>query len=119
MAKKLSPDAPETQIQAAIIDLLLWSGVFVWRNYTGGIIRGSYAGKVVMGPNPACGAPDILGVCPGGRLLAIEVKTQKGRISPAQKIFLETINTFGGFAFVARSVDDVERLMPEILAKTG
>jgi hypothetical protein len=40
--------------------------------------------------------------------LAIEVKAEKGRVSPHQQMFLDSINEAGGLAFVAHSVEEVE-----------
>lgn len=53
------------------------------------------------------GVSDILGMFHGGRWLAIEVKSRKGRLSPEQSLFIDEINAGGGMAFVARSVQDV------------
>lgn len=55
----------------------------------------------------AVGVSDILGIYKG-RFLAIEVKTERGKLSPAQERFIQNINDNGGIAFVARSIDDVE-----------
>ena len=53
------------------------------------------------------GVSDVLGCLPGGRLLAIEIKTPNGKVSPEQKEFLGKVNALGGLAFVARGIDDV------------
>lgn len=37
---------------------------------------------------------------------AIEVKTDKGKVSPAQTKFVEMVRSFGGIGAVVRSVDD-------------
>jgi hypothetical protein len=50
-----------------------------------------------------------LGVLKGGRILAIEVKAPKGKVSPRQQQFLDTINEAGGLAFVAHSIEEVEQ----------
>ena len=60
------------------------------------------------------GVADILG-CIGGRFLAIEVKSQTGRLSDHQKQFLLEVLAHGGIAFMARSIEDVE----ENLTKAG
>jgi len=73
----------------------------------------------------AVGMADIIGMLPRhamlrfrplpvreiaeGVFLAIEVKSAKGIVTPAQQSFLDQINAAGGRAFVARSVDDVAR----------
>ena len=101
-AKVLKPK--ESDIQAAILEWLLWNGVFAWRNYTGPILRGF--GKTLC-PNPAAGSPDIMGVLPGGRMLGIECKTPTGKLSPEQKHFLAHMEKNGAMVIVARSLDDV------------
>jgi hypothetical protein len=37
---------------------------------------------------------------------AIEVKTEKGKVSPEQSKFIEIVRSFGGIGAVVRSVDD-------------
>lgn len=55
------------------------------------------------------GTPDIL-ACVGGRFVGIEVKKQTGGIvSKLQEFKIKQIHEAGGVAFVARSVEDVER----------
>ena len=118
MAPKLKPPkVKESDIQSQIIDYLIWRGIFVWRNYTGPIVRGGGARKVFFTPNPAIGAPDIMGVLDNGQMLAIEVKTSKGKLSPEQVQFLENLRQRGALVIVARSLGDVEDAMPAI-AKT-
>lgn len=54
--------------------------------------------------------PDMI----GQRLavfLAVEVKTQHGRISPAQTTFLQAVNGSGGIGGVARSVEGARILI--------
>lgn len=54
------------------------------------------------------GVADILGIFKKtGRMVAIEVKTKTGRLTPHQEEFLKAVKEHGGIAFVARSVDDV------------
>jgi len=53
------------------------------------------------------GCPDVLGQLRDGRLLGVEVKAAKGRVSAEQSIMLERINGHGGLAFVARDCRDV------------
>lgn len=54
------------------------------------------------------GVADILGIYKG-KFLAIEVKTEKGRPNPNQKLFLQDVLNNGGIAFIARSVEEVEQ----------
>ena len=60
--------------------------------------------------------PDITGVLPvTGRMLAIEVKTEKGRYKPGQPEMLELLRKAGALVIVARSIDDVSL----VLARAG
>lgn len=57
------------------------------------------------------GCSDVLGQLRDGRFMACEVKAEKGKLSADQQFFLDTVNQYGGLAFVARSVDDVLRAL--------
>jgi len=83
----------ETDITKQIRNVLKTFGVFHW--------------KVLQGMGSTPGVPDIVGILPDGKFLAIEVKTAKGRLSPHQERFIQNINDAGGLAFVARSPEDV------------
>lgn len=104
----LTYSATESQIQAAILDYLALRGILAWRTNSGAII--TQAGRMVhLAPK---GTADIIGIMPGsGKLLAIECKTRKGKVTPEQEEFLQRVRDNGGCAFVARSVEDVERMM--------
>ena len=54
------------------------------------------------------GESDLQGIIyPGGRMLSIEVKTGKGRLTGEQKRWRNMILKFGGIHIVARSVEEV------------
>ncbi len=98
----------EQSIQRAILEYLRYRGIFCWKNNTAGIYvksRNTYI------PSHAPGVSDILGILPGGKFLAVEVKSEKGRVSPHQQQFLDEITARGGLAFVARSIEDVEQAL--------
>jgi penicillin-binding protein-related factor A (putative recombinase) len=52
------------------------------------------------------GVADILG-CYKGRMIAIELKSPKGKATPDQERFLQNVNDAGGIGFVARTIDEV------------
>lgn len=99
---------PELIIQNQIMMFLRVKGIFSWQNKS----QGTYDPKLKRfrspGPFFMRGTSDILGVLENGRILAIEVKTMKGKLTPEQKLFLSEIKLRGGLALVARSVGDVE-----------
>ena len=92
----------ESEIQSQILIYLRANNIFCWKNHVGGIKT-----KYGMATNPAKGIADITGVMPGGRFLACEVKTPKGKPSPEQILYLANVNAAGGLGFFATSVEDV------------
>lgn len=83
---------PEGILTVSIRQLLKSIGIFHWKQFGG--------------PMSTPGIPDIIG-CYKGRMIAIEVKAPKGKVSPYQEQFIRQINEAGGLAFVARDIDTV------------
>lgn len=54
------------------------------------------------------GIADIIGIH-NGRYLAIEVKREGGKLSDKQYFFLYGVKEEGGLAFVARSIQDIDK----------
>ena len=46
----------------------------------------------------------------------LEVKNKRGKLSVSQETFREGVNGYGGFFFVVRSIEDVEKAFDVILA---
>ena len=82
----------EKEITASIRTLLKAFGIFHYKNWQG---LGSQKG-----------VSDIVGIYKG-KFLAIEVKTEKGKLNDHQSKFLILVKQNGGIAIVARSVHDV------------
>lgn len=60
----------------------------------------------------AVGSPDLVGIQHNsGRFVAIEAKTQTGKIRPEQQNFIDFINKSGGIAGICRSVEDFKKLL--------
>lgn len=74
---------------------------------------GAYVVKHHGGAYSRVGVPDIL-VCYRGRYVAIEVKNAKGKTSPLQDANIEMIRKAGGYAIVARSLEEVKALLAEV-----
>ena len=73
-----------------------------WRNNTGTLVVQDR--RVAFGLR---GSSDVLGVVgPSGRLLAIECKSDRGRMTSHQRAFAEMVVRFGGLHVVARSAAD-------------
>jgi len=86
------------------LDYLRLKGIYCWKNSTVGIYNPKSGGYI---PSNAKGVSDILGILPGGRFLAIEVKRPGGRPSEHQTAFIQEINRHGGVAFIAYSIEDL------------
>ena len=97
----------ETQIQHAMVDYLrLKYNAFVWVNKNPGTydpVRNVFRRNTTMK-----GISDLIGLLPGGRFLAVEVKRKGNHMSQDQKRFLEEIRASGGIAFCARSFEDID-----------
>lgn len=110
----------EAEIQTAIRkELGTIPGLVIWRNASGMTGHSSTCpqcgyeqGDMDDGPRiryglvPKGGA-DLIGMmAPTGRLIALEVKTPKGRPTPEQLLFLDLVRRRGGFACIVRSVPE-------------
>lgn len=106
---------PEKAIENQILHFLFKRGIFAWKNQSVGIfdpIRKIY--RRSNNPFHIKGVSDILGILPGGRFLAIEVKAKYGKPSPEQVLFLDKITKSGGVGFIAKSVEDVEKVLSDV-----
>jgi hypothetical protein len=112
---------PETKLQNRILLALSDAGCTVWRNETAGAWMGKQIhreGDQVTLTNArmmtfglCVGSSDIIGLTPSGTFLAIEVKTPKGCATKDQLRFIDAVNSSGGIAGVARSVEDALELV--------
>lgn len=101
----------ENDIQKSILEwFTLQRSAFVWRNNSVGIYDPTRKAYRRPGTHTLKGVSDILGIWMG-KPLAIEVKSKIGRVSPDQKAFLENFVKQGGIAFVARSLEDVIKML--------
>ena len=76
--------------------------------------KGAYYVKYFGNSFSQVGVPDIL-ACYKGRFIGIEVKNEKGKTSPLQDINIQQIKDAGGISFVARSVEDVKKVIDNII----
>lgn len=99
----------EADIQRSIMLALSAAGCVIWRNNSG-VLKNPAGIPIKFGiGNP--GGSDLIGIAPGGRFIAIEVKTPKGRATPEQIRFIEAVKKHGGIAGIARSVEDAISLI--------
>jgi hypothetical protein len=100
---------PEGRILADCLRYLKIRGIYHWRNSVGSVqVRPGQWYKF-----DKMGSSDILGILPDGKILAVECKSERGRLSPEQKQFLETVQGLGGMAIIARSWKDVDQALRE------
>jgi penicillin-binding protein-related factor A (putative recombinase) len=102
-------DLSEKQIENSILSWLEMKGIYAWKTKTVGTFD-VRSGKFIRSSRLyRKGVADVIGILPGqGRLFAIEVKSRKGKLQAHQKEFLDKVQSKGGLAFVARSIDEVE-----------
>lgn len=97
----------EKEIENQILDWLKTQGIFAWKNQSVGIYDPVKKTFRNLSRHQLRGVPDILGLLPSGRMLAIEVKSKTGRVSEAQKEFQRNFEITQGFYILARSLQDV------------
>jgi hypothetical protein len=108
----------ETYIQQTMLPAISRGNVRVFRNNVGmqngvryGLCNGS---SDLIGFTTQTITPDMV----GKRIAvftAIEVKTDKGRVSVPQQKFIDLVKNAGGIAGVCRSIDDARALLGVVL----
>lgn len=110
----------EGVIQNQIRLALSKDGVVNFRNNTG-MVKDPETGRVIR--FGLCkGSSDVIGITPVvitqdmvgktvGVFTAVEVKTKNGRPSKPQLTFIDKIKSMGGFAGIARSVDEALKIV--------
>lgn len=106
------PIISEKEIQSSVLAYLQYRKILCWRNNTGSFVRNYYnqteqKWKQTFFRAGHVGHSDIMGLLPDGRFLAVEVKTQTGKLSKEQKEFLDLVKANKGIAIVARSLEDI------------
>lgn len=101
----------EKDTENLILDYLNKNNIFAFKVNTVGVWDADKKIYRKTGKFTLKGTSDIIGILPGGRMLAIEVKSPKGVVSVSQQAFLKKVNSMGGLGFIARSVADVKEFM--------
>jgi hypothetical protein len=97
---------PEQDIQADIMKQT--THLVDWMRNNVGVAKTE--GRTVRYGVGGKGGSDLIGIVRGtGRFVACEVKSEGGRPTQQQLMFLDRVRRSGGLAFIARSVDDVVR----------
>jgi Holliday junction resolvase len=91
-----------SELTNKIIHELYTAGAFCWRAESAGVFDRQ---KGLYRTAPKKGVADIL-ACFKGRLIVIEVKIGKDRLSPEQDGFLQNVEHAGGSSYVARTFEE-------------
>lgn len=100
----------ESDIQRLIMLALSDAGCLIWRNNTG-VLKNAAGIPIKFGL--CVGSSDLIGIAPGGRFLAVEIKTPTGKPTPEQTRFLEAVRARGGIAGIARSPAEALALLTQ------
>ena len=100
----------EQDIQRLIMLALSEAGCLIWRNNTG-VLKNAAGIPIRFGL--CVGSSDLIGIAPGGRFLAVEIKTPKGKATPEQLRFIEAVRARGGIAGIARSPAEALALLSQ------
>ena len=60
------------------------------------------------------GVPDRIVMLPGGRLIFVELKADRGRLEPIQKVQIRRIEKLGQEVRVVRGMDGLEEFLHEV-----
>lgn len=98
----------ESDLLSYALTLLRRLDVLAWRVPNGPVLHSINGGQRVFKKSPIKGFPDIAGVMPTGKFFAIELKTDKGRLSPEQLEWITKLNMTGAMAIVLRSKEQID-----------
>ena len=112
--KRVPRTISEKSIEVSILEWLKLKGIFAWKVENGGVYN-QKRGVHIFSRTRTPGVADIIGIY-NGKALAIEVKSEKGRLSDQQKDFLNRFELEGGIVIVARSIEDVSSGLAKAVA---
>ena len=103
----------EADLQRDILAWLTIHRIMHWRMPVGAVMhRKKLKGQIreFYKPSPLKGFPDIAGVLSKqhpGTFFVLELKSQKGKLTPEQKIWIAQLSQAGAKTAVIRSLDDI------------
>ena len=110
----------EKHIQRAILEWGQYKRILMHRiNVIGTPLHKD--GLTVYRPSRNKGMADIHATVLVGKIpvsVWLEVKGKKGKLSPNQLLFKDSVEAFGGFYYVVRSIEDVESALAEVRQQT-
>ena len=98
---------PEQAIQHALIEHLRLRAErdLFWMHYPAGGYRSPVEAMVLKGLGVQPGVPDIL-IIHGGKCFGLELKSEHGRVTPAQLDCHERMERAGAVVGIARGIDE-------------
>ena len=102
----------ESELQKACIAMLNDSGLVHWRIPLG---QSGMHGKA-SGKSSCIGFPDLCGITATGLFWAVELKTNAGRLRPAQVVWLDRLADSGALVRVVRSIGEMAAFVALIKA---
>jgi hypothetical protein len=106
----------EIDIVNACLTLLQLRKVFAWRVNSGAVtFEKGHKRYFVQFARGAKGISDIIGLLPGGRFLAVEVKRPGNKPSADQECFLAQIQASGGLGIVVTSPTELDKAIEDAL----
>ena len=96
----------EKDVLKGCMQYLKLNGYVFIRNNSGAVIS-AYKGKNRMIRYGDKGSPDLIILGRHGEFIAVECKSDTGKLSPEQEDYRKRVLNSGGIYIVARSVDDL------------
>jgi hypothetical protein len=104
----------ESELLSFATTCLKQSGLVWWRVPNQGVKHGSFKKK-----SPITGFPDLAGLFPSGKFFAIELKTEKGKLSPEQIEWITKLNHSGAMAIVLRTKEEIKEFVLAAMKMKG
>jgi hypothetical protein len=97
----------ESDLQTAIVQALTYAfpQAYVFHPANGGK-RNKFEAANLKRQGVRAGVADLCVMLPGGKVGFIEIKTERGRLSPLQRAFADLCKSHGFPHCIARSIDD-------------
>ncbi|WP_028845484.1 VRR-NUC domain-containing protein [Thermodesulfovibrio thiophilus] len=105
--RRKSVKKPEAMLVSSCMEYLSIRGAQVIRNNTGLLFIKDKNGKSRAIKTGSPGSPDLIAFLPEGRVLCIECKSKKGKLSDLQKAFIEKMRKNKHEVVVIRSLEDL------------
>jgi hypothetical protein len=105
---------PERALQCALVEHLQWRAPtdLWWAHYPSGGRRSRITGAILKSMGARAGVPDLL-IVSQGRLFAMELKSDRGKLSPVQRETHVAMRKAGAVIGTAGTIDEALDLLGE------